>query len=494
MIKRDEAGASGDCLLDVRLWGKESGLSRPYPVMCHLLDTGAVFRELWDVVLGDETKAAIADALGLSVAEARMVVSFWAGLHDIGKITPPFQAQVPVCYKPVRDDPAYVCAPGAEGEKSFRHEIASHWALYQLFEEAGYPGGERLVHKSVSHQVALLGGHHGLFGGVLKAKEAARASDYNPGLGKHGRDGQRRVHFEELRRAMGAYAVPRGGLPAALGVVVSGLVVVADWLASQASAIEPRLPGPGWSGTAAEVDAHWHAAMKAAPGLVRAARVGRARFSIVEFGEMFPFAANSLQRDLAEHLPAMVGEHGPGLVLVTAPTGDGKTEAALFAASLLGRAAGARGLYFAPGGMLELWSAATGQRPSKVVGPLGPLGGSDSFTGDGFSFSFTGNDGEFYLATGNTVRFQQLPDPSHFETYSFAADQYFLAATKDGRTLLRTRSESGFGGNSGRGRLDLIHLDPELWKRHLCDVVGHDLTREERRGLPSGLPEAICPA
>ncbi|MEU8625636.1 CRISPR-associated helicase Cas3' [Streptomyces sp. NPDC048669] len=348
MMKRDGAGASRGCVLDVRLWGKESGLSRPYPVVCHLLDTGAVFQELWDVVLSGETRTAIADALGLSVAEARTVVSFWAGLHDIGKITPPFQAQVPACYKPVQDDPAYVSAPGAEAEREFRHEIASHWALNELFEAADYPGSERLLHRAVSHQVAqLLGGHHGLFGSVLRAKEAARASDYNPGLGRQGWADQRRAHFEELRRAMGAFAVPRSGLPTGLAVVVSGLVVVADWLASQTSVIEPRTPGPGWSGKPAEVDAHWQAAVKAAPELVRAARLGRARFCAEEFGDMFPFVPNALQRDLVEHLPAMVRERGAGLVLVTAPTGDGKTEAALFAASLLGRAAGARGVYFA---------------------------------------------------------------------------------------------------------------------------------------------------
>ncbi|MFD3932501.1 hypothetical protein [Streptomyces sp. NPDC058614] len=43
----------------------------------------------------------------------------------------------------------------------------------------------------------------------------------------------------------------------------------------------------------------------------------------------------------------MVKEKGPGLALITAPTGDGKTEAALYAASVLGHAAGAQGLFFA---------------------------------------------------------------------------------------------------------------------------------------------------
>ncbi|MEW2173434.1 CRISPR-associated helicase Cas3' [Streptomyces sp. NPDC007027] len=348
MLKGGEAGVSGCCFLDGRLWGKESGLSRPYPVVCHLLDTSAVFQELWGAVVGDGTKSAVAGALGLGLAETRSVVSFWAGLHDVGKISPSFQAQVPLLYGPVRDDPGYVNAPGAEGERDFRHERASHWSLYGLLSGAGYPIDERLMHRSVAHQIAqLLGGHHGVFGSVLKAKQARRASDYNPGLGWGGWADQRQVHFDELRRVTGAFAVPRGGLPAGLAVVVAGLVVVADWLASQVAVIEPRLPGAGWSGSAAEVDAHWQGAVGAARGVVRAARLGRAGFSAEEFGSMFPFAPNSLQRDLVEHLPAMVAKDGPGLVLVTAPTGDGKTEAALFAASVLGRAADARGLYFA---------------------------------------------------------------------------------------------------------------------------------------------------
>ncbi|MFI7388470.1 trypsin-like peptidase domain-containing protein [Streptomyces sp. NPDC049813] len=147
-----------------------------------------------------------------------------------------------------------------------------------------------------------------------------------------------------------------------------------------------------------------------------------------------------------------------------------------------------------PGGMLELWSTKTGKEPGKVLGPLGPLGANSNFTGDGFTFGFTGHDDEFYLANAGSVRFQQLSDPSNFKTYDFATDQYFVAATKDGRTLVRTLSEGGLGGDEGGGRWDLIHLDPALWKRHLCDTVGHDLTQEERQGLPSGLPEVICPA
>ncbi|GAA3196802.1 MULTISPECIES: HD domain-containing protein [Streptomyces] len=49
--------------LDERLWGKELGLPGPYPVICHLLDVGAVFGVLWDVLLYPRLRERIANAL-----------------------------------------------------------------------------------------------------------------------------------------------------------------------------------------------------------------------------------------------------------------------------------------------------------------------------------------------------------------------------------------------------------------------------------------------
>lgn len=347
MMKR-EAVSPGHPPIDIRLWGKEHGLPRPYPVICHLLDTAAVFGALWDVLLGVQVREKVARALGLTVGEARQVLGFWAGLHDLGKITPPFQAQVPEAFVAVRSDPDFVCAPGAERERAFRHEMATHWALSLLFDEAGYPSGSRLMRAAVSHQVAqLLGGHHGCFGAVLRAKEVAHGNAYQPGLGGEGWAVQRRAHFGELRRVTGAWAGPERGLSAELAVIVTGLVVVADWLASQTEAIVPLLPPAGWRGTPEEIDEHWERTQKAALGLVAGAQLGRARFACERFEDMFPFRPNLLQADLVSRLPGVVRGKGAGLLLVTAPTGDGKTEAALYAASVLGQAAGARGLFFA---------------------------------------------------------------------------------------------------------------------------------------------------
>lgn len=345
-----ESAAGSVGTVDCRMWGKERGLPGTYPVVCHLLDTAGVFLALWDELVDERMRRRVTETLGLGADEGRGVLAFWAGLHDLGKISPPFQAQAPEAFAKLRADGGYRFAAGAEKEAHFRHEIATHWALTTLFAEVGYPGGGEngRLRGAVSHQIAqMLGGHHGNYGPVLKPWEVDRAAEYQAGLGKEGWAGQRRAHFVQLRRITGGDAVPAAGLPAELAVVVSGLVVVADWLASQTDVIVPLMPAPGWKGTPSELDVHWQRTRAQAPATVRAARLGRVAFNIADFGAMFPFPPNPLQKDLVENLPGLVADGGSGLLLVTAPTGDGKTEAALFAASVLGRAVGARGLYFA---------------------------------------------------------------------------------------------------------------------------------------------------
>lgn len=353
MTKHQEASRVCACP-DPRLWGKEHGLEHAYPVMCHLLDVAAVFGVLWDVLLSARARERFAEQLALDVKDCRAVLSLWAGLHDLGKITPVFQAQVASLFEKVRADAAYLFAPGAEWDRGFRHEMATHWSLATLLAEEGYPArratsGVGGAKAPVAHWVGqLLGGHHGVFGAKLSAAQLRVPSQYQPGLGEAGWAQQRRVHFEELRRVSGGEAVPGGVLSAETAVVLTGLVVTADWLASQIGAIKAVQPAAGaWRGTPAEVDAHWRRACAAAPALVAQAQLGRAAFEVESFGEMFAFSPNPLQKDLVERLPRLVAAHGAGLVLVTAPTGDGKTEAALYAASVLGRAAGARGMYVA---------------------------------------------------------------------------------------------------------------------------------------------------
>ncbi|MFD3610865.1 WD40 repeat domain-containing protein [Streptomyces atroolivaceus] len=130
--------------------------------------------------------------------------------------------------------------------------------------------------------------------------------------------------------------------------------------------------------------------------------------------------------------------------------------------------------------MLEVWSVRpAGQPPRQVLGPVGPL---NRF---GFQHGFQGDSPVYFLANETSIRFQDTADPEdRGDSYVFAEEQEFLAASHDGRTLLR---------RINKGDVNVLHLDPKLWKKELCETLGRDLTADERRGLPIWLPDRICP-
>ncbi|MFI7342976.1 CRISPR-associated helicase Cas3' [Streptomyces sp. NPDC050085] len=332
--------------IEVLLWGKEHGLPRRYPLICHLLDAAAMAGALWDRLLPAQTVERLSAEVGLSPTELRQLVCFWAGLHDLGKISPPFQSKSAEAYGHLlRTDPSYgpYLAENFEGE--LRHDEATHWALVSIFQEFGYPQAARGLHRGVGHQVAqMLGGHHGWFWRALTSREVAQPRRYRRQLGGEAWEKQCRAHAAAVRRVTGASAVPQQPLPSAVAVLISGLVIVADWLASQESFIGPRLPEQGWATSESALRAHWDRSVKHAPKVVKEAGLGVAVLRDLSFSEMFGFEPNILQASLVRDLPGLV--RGPGMLLVTAPPGDGKTEAALFAASVLMRAVGASGLSF----------------------------------------------------------------------------------------------------------------------------------------------------
>ncbi len=131
----------------------------------------------------------------------------------------------------------------------------------------------------------------------------------------------------------------------------------------------------------------------------------------------------------------------------------------------------------ATGGVLEGWRLTGNGKATRVVGPLVP-----PMRTPGAQLRPVG-DSSYAVANGTYVRFLHFTEPLRIDTYDFGTDQVFHALSADGLTVLR---QDG-------GGMDAVRLDPALWKRHLCAVVGRDVTEQERRGLPPGLPDRICP-
>jgi CRISPR-associated endonuclease/helicase Cas3 len=122
-------------------------------------------------------------------------------------------------------------------------------------------------------------------------------------------------------------------------MLLAGLTSVADWLGSA----EEHFP---FAGGGVDVAAYAPASRRRAREVLRAA--GWAGWggaaAPAEFQEMFGFDPRPLQQRVVEKAAGLTG---PGLVLVEAPMGEGKTEAALFLADHWRRLLGQDGLYVA---------------------------------------------------------------------------------------------------------------------------------------------------
>jgi len=334
------AGMSGmgedrGAYLDLRVWGKAHGLARPYPLAWHLADTAAVALSLWDGYLTAGQRRVVAAGLDVPEQRARALTAFWAGLHDLGKVTPGFQAQHPDAFAALAASGDF---PQADGGDRLAHARASQLAVVNLLRTAGYADAP-WTHASAYRVAQVLGGHHGRFQETCRA-DCLRADRRVPELGGAGWGVQRELLFGGLHRALGA-PEPPAQVRAEAAVLVTGLVILADWLASQEEFILARQA----EGDEPTLAAHLKRSGEMAPGLLAdAGLVHRARGETT-FDDLFGFAPNPLQRSVLEELPRVVT--GPGLLLATAATGDGKTEAALVAARLLQDAAGADGLFFA---------------------------------------------------------------------------------------------------------------------------------------------------
>jgi CRISPR-associated endonuclease/helicase Cas3 len=322
-------------LIDLRIWGKARGLGgRRYPVACHLLDAGAAARLLWDRYVPPGVRGLIRERLGVSEKHAGLLVALWAALHDIGKVTPEFQS----C-DGNGSPPGY---PPGRGQQ-LRHDEVGHKWLQAMLPRLGYAGGDQLSPSLLLAQ--LIGGHHGIFHLAIPAvRPGAQLSCF--GFAEDKWQAQRERLSATISGILGSPEPPPELDPLA-AVLVCAIIILADWLVSQESYLLQRLCELPERGSVVDLEAHFGRSLLAAGSLITEAGLGSLELRPGSFGELFPQITepNALQRSVSERLPGLAT--GPGLLLVTAPPGLGKTETGLYAARVMGAVTGRPGLYMA---------------------------------------------------------------------------------------------------------------------------------------------------
>lgn len=311
--------------------GEGSGVSY-HPLVCHLLDVGAVTEAMWDGVLSPWARTRIASALELEEQDARAWVVFCAALHDLGKCCPPFQHQHEVAWERVAN--AGLSYP--ESAKWVPHGTVSTVVLSRLLPEMfGVPDE---VAQTIS---TAIGGHHGSFP-TDQDEDNISKSDRG-----RGRWPELRVALVEL--VAGCFSLPRSAVPRTIDPAAAmwwaGLTSVADWIGSNEQFFPYAVEIAGEQ-TSLNHETYLERARKQASyALLRMGWTGwTAKSERLTFFQLFGFEPNPMQQAAIESAGSI---DSPGLTLIEASTGSGKTEAAQWVADRCALELGLAGCYIA---------------------------------------------------------------------------------------------------------------------------------------------------
>ncbi|KGQ22203.1 CRISPR-associated endonuclease Cas3'' [Thermus filiformis] len=309
------------------LWAK----SDPYrSLLAHMLDTAAVALALLERE-PERTRRLYAEDWkdwGLDEEEALRFVAFLVGLHDLGKAVPVFQGAWLEGAERVRS-----VGLTWEGLKDKEDWVAHGVFTELLVQEALRAKG--LPRRAARHLAQGLGAHHGFPAEEEEKRRAGNQLGLEAPLWKEARAFLVEALWEALGRpfSRGGAAPGDKEVPPQAVLRVMALASFADWIASDPG-FYAQLPDPP---SLEEARREAHRALDALGWRVP-------RLPLKGFQELFPFKPNPLQEAVPELLQ---GVEEPVLLLVEAPMGTGKTEAALYAFLLLKEGLGHRGLYAA---------------------------------------------------------------------------------------------------------------------------------------------------
>lgn len=339
--------------LALTAWGKlgQKADAEPHALICHALDTYAAAEALYEIFLGPEVRRELEEGLasladpGLPPEEARQQVRSWifflCALHDLGKLSPVFQAK--------RAERAVHYLPSAvhrdlrgPWERGRRHERITAVHLGEWLDKRGAPWS---AHRNI---VDALGGHHGW---LPRPKQTRQAHTQAGDQGDECWERARNRFIELVAEALGLDAYTEGWrgtrLTPAAAIGLAGLTMVADWTASDETVLD-GVPYPRRSTLSANE----------LPGYLKNARTWiRANLDRVNwvpwepppnpsFSTLFPEQKTS--RPLQEAVARLLdGVTEPGILIVQAPTGEGKTKAGLLATTKLAALLDRKGSYLA---------------------------------------------------------------------------------------------------------------------------------------------------
>lgn len=307
------------------------------PTWLHAMDTAGVAQRLFACWLPQAIRDRLAEEVGEEGASS--LIALLALVHDLGKMTPLFVARIAQSLPEIAHK---LCAAGLDvpSHSAFRDATRSPHALAgaALLFDAGFP----------ECVVQIVAAHHGQ---PMSIDDAYNLDIMTATYGQHyfGMKSAQAGAWKAAQREWIRFSLERAGyadigelpkLSLPSQVVLSGLLIMADWLASNTTYF-PLIP----------VDETGDPSMCDARTVSAWARIrlpdpwSPPCFAMddFDFEARFGFAPNDVQRAV---LHAAQGCVSPGLMILEAQMGVGKTEAALAAAEVFAARCGEGGIFF----------------------------------------------------------------------------------------------------------------------------------------------------
>lgn len=307
------------------------------PLWMHLKDTAGIMRKLLSEFVSDSFVV----SCGLNKDELIYTAVFLAYVHDIGKATVGFQ------YKIGKNVPERLTVLEKCGLK-----IPFSLDSVLIKRTPHSLAGEEIlryfkVHDSIA---AIAGAHHGIpmENGELRNQELTKQSDDIEGYENYFGENNRSV-LEKIWKCIIDEAVLESGLnsisdmpivSSQAQILLSGLLITADWIASNTNyfplisvddtgdeAIYPR-----------RIDEAWKEIVF--PEMWKSSKTC---YSDNSFKDSFGFLPRETQRAMLDIVSA---SEKPGIFILEAPMGCGKTEVALASAELMAAKEKKNGLFF----------------------------------------------------------------------------------------------------------------------------------------------------
>lgn len=363
------------------IWAKLDPATQSWmPLVQHLEDVAGMAAHLHEHFLPPSTRALLSQSLGIPDYEVRVLASWLAGLHDVCKATPEFASQA------MAVSPSVVGNMRDQGLAMHAFtEKFGHATLGQIVVKTWLQDTYGAESRTADSYACIIGGHHGT-NPTDSALIAGEDRPANLGTGSWAAVRDELLvgiaHLTNADRYLATWATRK--LPLSAQVLLSAIVIMADWMASNQE-LFPYLGGDGEGERVAHAASLLGLPSPWTPTVPHDDSTGLLH-------RRFPaLAADSARGVQAALVDAARACPEPGLFIVEAPMGVGKTEAALMAAEILAARFGCGGVFLGLPTMatanpmfartLAWLSTALGTDDASVALAHGKAGLNDHYTG-----------------------------------------------------------------------------------------------------------------